>query len=52
MIAVLLILLLMVLLFSGLGLFVAKVFLWGLLIALVVGVVAMLVGRNRGSGSV
>jgi len=40
MLAVLLIVLLLVLLFGGLGLFVAKVFLIGLLLALLVGVIA------------
>ena len=46
MLALLLIVLLLVLLFGGLGLFVAKVFLFGLLIALIVGAVGgMRVGR-------
>ena len=40
MLAVLLVLLLLVLLFGGLGLFVAKVFFIGLLVALIVGAVA------------
>lgn len=40
MLGVLLVLLLLVLLFGGLGIFVAKVFLLGLLIALVIGLVA------------
>ncbi len=47
MIALLLVLLLLVLLFGGLGLFVAKVFLIGLVIALIVGAVAG-IGGYRG----
>ena len=39
MITLLLVLLLLVLLFGGLGIFVAKVFLFGLLIALLVGAI-------------
>jgi hypothetical protein len=42
------IVLLLVLLFGGLGLFVAKVFLFGLLIALLVGVVGAVVQRGQG----
>jgi hypothetical protein len=38
---------LLVLLFGGLGIFVAKVFLLGLLLALVVGAVAGFSGRGR-----
>ena len=48
MVAVLLLILLLVLLFGGLGVFVARVFLLGLLIALIVGLVAGLSNR-RGS---
>jgi len=40
MVGLLLVMLLLILLFGGLGIFVAKVFLFGLLIALVVGLVA------------
>jgi hypothetical protein len=47
MIAALLIILLLVLLFGGLGIFVAKVFLLGLLLALIVGAVAGFAGRGR-----
>jgi hypothetical protein len=47
MIALLLVLLLLVLLFGGLGIFVAKVFLFGLLLALIVGVVAGYGSLNR-----
>ena len=47
MLALLLVILLLVLLFGGLGLFVAKVFLLGLLLALVIGVI----GGLRGSRS-
>jgi hypothetical protein len=39
MVTLLLVMLLLILLFGGLGIFVAKVFLFGLLIALVVGLV-------------
>lgn len=46
MIAALLILLLLILLFGGLGIFVARVFLIGLLIALLVGAVMGLSGRR------
>jgi hypothetical protein len=46
MLAVLLLILLLVLLFGGLGLFVARVFLIGLLIALAVGLVAGLMNRG------
>ena len=45
MLTLLLVLLLVVLLFGGLGLFVAKVFLVGLLLALVIGVFAGYRGR-------
>ena len=45
MLPVVLVLLLLVLLFGGLGIFVAKVFLLGLLIALAIGLVA---GYSRG----
>jgi hypothetical protein len=47
MIALLLLLILIVLLFGGLGLFVAKVFLLGLLIALLIGLVTGYRGWNR-----
>ena len=47
MIALLLVLLLLVLLFGGLGVFVAKVFLLGLLLAVLVGAVAGIVGYRR-----
>ena len=47
MITLLLVLLLLVLLFGGLGIFVAKVFLVGLLVALLVGLVAGYGGWNR-----
>jgi len=40
--------LLLILLFGGLGLFVAKVFLFGLLIALVVGAIGGMSGMRRG----
>ena len=48
MLGLLLVLLLIVLVFGGLGIFVAKIFLLGLLIALVVGLVA---GRSTFSRS-
>jgi hypothetical protein len=44
MVTLLVVMLLLILLFGGLGLFVAKVFLFGLLIALLVGVVGGLGG--------
>jgi hypothetical protein len=44
--AALLIVLLLVLLFGGLGIFVAKVFLLGLLLALLVGVIMGFTGRR------
>jgi hypothetical protein len=47
MLALLLVVLLLVLLFGGLGLFVAKVFLLGLLIALLVGLVGGYAGRGH-----
>lgn len=47
MIAVLLLLLLLVLLFGGLALFVARIFLIGLLIVLLVGLVGGYLGRGR-----
>jgi hypothetical protein len=47
MVTLLLVLLLLVLLFGGLGLFVARVFLIGLLVALLVGAVAGYSGWNR-----
>jgi hypothetical protein len=48
MVALLLILLLLALVFGGLGVFVAKVFLFGLLVALILAVVGGLaVGRGR-----
>ena len=46
MVALLLILLLLVLLFGGLGLFVARVFLIGLLVALLVSAVMAFTGRR------
>jgi hypothetical protein len=46
MVAALLIILLLILLFGGLGLFVAKIFLVGLLIAVLVGAVMGLSGRR------
>lgn len=46
MLALLLVLLLLVLLFGGLGIFVARVFLIGLLIALLVGVIAGFFGAR------
>ena len=49
MLALLLVILLLVLLFGGLGIFVAKVFLFGLLLALVVGLVG---GYSRRGHSV
>jgi len=48
MVGLLLVLLLLVLLFGGLGIFVAKVFLLGLLVALLVGAFAGYSGRRRG----
>jgi uncharacterized membrane protein YgaE (UPF0421/DUF939 family) len=47
MLALLLVMLLLILLFGGLGIFVAKVFLAGLLIALVIGLVAGYSGLRR-----
>ncbi|HXH20956.1 MAG TPA: hydrophobic protein [Dehalococcoidia bacterium] len=47
MVTLLLVLLLLILLFGGLGVFVARVFLLGLLIALLVGVVAGYSGWHR-----
>jgi len=47
MVALLLVLLLLILLFGGLGVFVAKVFLLGLFIALIVGLVAGFGGYRR-----
>ena len=49
MITVLLLILLLILLFGGLGIFVARIFLIGLVIALLVGLVAGYSGRNRRS---
>jgi hypothetical protein len=46
MVAALLIILLLILLFGGLGIFVAKIFLVGLLIAVLVGAVMGLSGRR------
>jgi hypothetical protein len=48
MIGLLLVLLLLVLLFGGLGIFVAKIFLVGLLVALLIGIVAGWGTRSRG----
>ena len=48
MVTLLLVMLLLILLFGGLGLFVAKVFLFGLLIALVVGALGGMGGLRRG----
>lgn len=48
MLVALLIILLLILLFGGLGIFVARIFLIGLLIALLVGLVMGLVGRRGG----
>ena len=47
MVTLLLVMLLLILLFGGLGIFVAKVFLFGLLIALVVGVLGGMGGLRR-----
>jgi hypothetical protein len=47
MVTLLLVMLLLILLFGGLGLFVAKVFLLGLLIALLVGLVGGFTGLRR-----
>jgi hypothetical protein len=47
MVLALALILLLILLFGGLGIFVAKVFLIGLLLALLVGVVAGFAGRGR-----
>jgi hypothetical protein len=49
MIGLLLVLLLLVLLFGGLGLFVAKIFLVGLLVAVLIGAVAGFSTRSRGT---
>jgi hypothetical protein len=50
MLGLLLVLLLLILLFGGLGVFVAKVFLFGLLLALAVGLIAGWSGwRGRGT---
>ena len=46
MVAALLIILLLILLFGGLGIFVAKVFLIGLLIAVLIGAVMAFSGRR------
>jgi hypothetical protein len=51
MVAALVIILLLVLLFGGLGLFVAKVFLVGLLLAVLVGLIMGFAGR-RGTSHV
>jgi len=48
MLVALLIILLLILLFGGLGIFVARIFLVGLLIASLVGLVMGLVGRRGG----
>ena len=48
MVAALLIMLLLILLFGGLGIFVAKVFLFGILIALLIGLFGGFVGSRRG----
>jgi len=47
MVTLLLVMLLLILLFGGLGIFVAKVFLLGLLIALVVGAIGGMSGLRR-----
>ena len=47
MLALLLVLLLLILLFGGLGLFVAKVFLWALLAVLVIGLIVGVAGGGR-----
>ena len=47
MVALLLVLLLLILLFGGLGVFVAKTFLWVLLLVLIVGAIAGALGRGR-----
>ena len=47
MVTLLLVMLLLILLFGGLGIFVAKVFLLGLLLALLIGAVAG-IGSGRG----
>jgi len=49
MVAALLILLLLLFVFGGLGLFIAKAFLWGLLIVLLVGLVVGFGTGFRGS---
>jgi hypothetical protein len=49
MVAALVIILLLVLLFGGLGLFVAKVFLVGLLLAVLVGLIMGFAGRRGAS---
>jgi len=48
MLTALIVILLLVLLFGGLGIFVAKVFLLGLLLALLVGAFTGFAGRRRG----
>ena len=48
MLAALLILLLLVVLFGGLGIFVAKVFLFGILVVLLIGLFGGLIGSRRG----
>ena len=48
MLAALLILLLLILLFGGLGIFVAKVFLFGILVVLLIGLFGGLIGSRRG----
>ncbi len=48
MVTLILVMLLLILLFGGLGIFVAKVFLLGLLLAILVGIVAGRGGWNRG----
>jgi hypothetical protein len=47
MVTLLLVMLLLILLFGGLGVFVAKAFLLGLLLVLLIGAVAGLSGRGR-----
>ena len=48
MLAALLLILLLVLLFGGLGIFVAKVFLLGLILAALIGIIAGYGGWSRG----
>ena len=47
MITILLLILLLILLFGGLGIFVARIFLIGLVLALIIGLVASYSGRTK-----